>query len=50
MAGLFSKVGSDEAGRLKQNLEKQDVELECMLSEFKRNVTFLSRLYLNCVH
>lgn len=35
---------------IKQNLEKQDVKLECMISELKGNVTFLSRLYLDCVY
>lgn len=44
------RLESDETGELKRNLEEQDVELECMISEFKGNATFLHRLYLDCVY
>lgn len=50
MDGLFLKVDSDETGELKRNLEEQDVELECLISKFKRNATFLRRLYVDCVY
>lgn len=29
------RLESDETGALKRNLEEQDVELECMISELK---------------
>lgn len=50
MDGLFLKVESDETGELKRYIEEQDVELEWMISELKRNATYLHRLYLDCVY
>ena len=45
---LYQKGDSDATGSLKQKLVRQGVEQEKRISEFERNVTFLSRLYVGC--